>query len=226
MELTIDATLVCNDGFERNGVRCLDSVSPAANSTSIASTSTVAATTTTPAPSPTSTTLIVSSTTTSAQPSITLTPNALAAAGVTGFQGLNTNAILSWFKTNLATDSTNGNSWCGYPYTDAVPGFAPSVGTMLANFDWNYEAAAKAYCGLEAVVMTPDGRNMTMYLADGFDVKWLITPSSLDIVYGSFDKLFGRVTNNKNDVVKQGSWYFTGNRNERYKFKGLGARGL
>lgn len=24
-------------------------------------------------------------------------------------------AILSWFKTNLATDSTNGNSWCGYP---------------------------------------------------------------------------------------------------------------
>ena len=66
-----------------------------------------------------------------------------------------------------------------------MPGFAPSVGTMLANFDWNYEAAAKAYCGLEAVVMTPDGRNMTMYLADGFDVKWLITPTSLDIVYGS-----------------------------------------
>lgn len=52
------------------------------------------------------------------------------------------------------------------------------------------------------------------------------TPSSLDIVYGSFDKLFGRVTDNKNDVVKQGSWYFTGNRNERYKFKGQGARGL
>jgi len=41
-----------------------------------------------------------------------------------------------------------------------------------------------------------------------------------------FYKLFGRTTDNKNDVVKQGSWYFTGNRNERYKFKGLGARGL
>lgn len=97
---------------------------------------------------------------------------------------------------------------------------------MLSNFNWDYEAAAKAYCGLEAVVMTPDGREMTLYIADAFDDAWVLTPSSIDVVIGSFAQLFGRETTNKNDVVKQGSWYLTGNRNERYNFKGLGAVGL
>lgn len=30
-----------------------------------------------------------------------------------------------------------------------------------------------------------------------------------------FSKLFGKVTTNKNDVVKNASWQFTGNRNAR-----------
>ena len=107
-----------------------------------------------------------------------------------------------------------------------MPGFAPSLKTMLSNFNWDYEAAAKAYCGLEAIVTTPDGRTATLYLADAFDDTWVRTPSSIDVVIGSFAQLFGRETTNKNDVVKDGSWYFTGNRNERYKFKGLGAVGL
>jgi hypothetical protein len=33
---------------------------------------------------------------------------------------------------------------------------------MLSNFNWDYEAAAKAYCGLEAIVTTPDGRTATL----------------------------------------------------------------
>ncbi|GAA5896753.1 hypothetical protein JCM8208_007077 [Rhodotorula glutinis] len=170
----------------------------------------------------------VLSTTTSAAPSptVTITPNAMVAAGVTGFQGNNTNAILSWYNTNSAKDSTNGNSWCGYPYTNDVPGVAPSLKTMLNNFGGNYEAAAKAYCGLELVVSTPDGRNKTMYIADAFDDAWVLTPSSLDIIHGSFTDLFGRYTDNKLDVVKRASWQFTGSRNERYRFKGPGARGL
>ncbi|BGP48661.1 hypothetical protein JCM10450v2_004537 [Rhodotorula kratochvilovae] len=159
-------------------------------------------------------------------PTVTLTPNAVDAAGVTGFRGNNTNAIVSWFHTNSGQDSTTGNSWCGYPYTDAVPGFAPSLKTMLADFNGSYSAAATAYCGLEAVVTTPDGRNATLYIADAFDDTWVLTPSSIDVVYGFFPLLFGRQTDNKLDVVKNANWQLTGNRNERYRFKGDGARGL
>ena len=31
--------------------------------------------------------------------------------------------IGSWFYTDA--DGTNGNSWCGYPYNDGMPIFAP-----------------------------------------------------------------------------------------------------
>lgn len=68
---------------------------------------------------------------------------------------------------------------------------------MLSNFDYDYETAARAYCGLEAVITTPDGRTATMYIADAFDDTWVITPSSLDIIRGSFAKLFGSWTDNK-----------------------------
>lgn len=33
--------------------------------------------------------------------------------------------IGSWFQTNAESSSTNGNSWCGYPYSDDQPLFAP-----------------------------------------------------------------------------------------------------
>lgn len=56
---------------------------------------------------------------------------------------------------------------------------------MLSNFNWDYEAAATAYCGLEAVVTTPDGRTATLYIADAFDDTWVRTPSSIDVVYDS-----------------------------------------
>ncbi|TNY23550.1 hypothetical protein DMC30DRAFT_9869 [Rhodotorula diobovata] len=218
------------------GYACLDGYSPTLGRlgqctkipTSSSSTSRSVAVsstrTTTGAPAPSTTT----TTTTSVvpAPSVTLTPNAMAAAGVTGFQGNNTNAIVSWFHTNSGQDSTNGNSWCGYPYSDAVPGFAPSLKTMLTSFGGSYETAAKAYCGLEAIVRTPEGRTATLFIADAFDDTWVRTPSSIDVVYGSFPLLFGRQTDNKLDVVKAASWTLTGRRNERYRFKGEGARGL
>lgn len=97
--------------------------------------------------------------------------NAVSAAGVTSFLGVNT-GIGSWFHTDLASDSTNGNSWCGCPYTDSTPGFAPSVGTMLKNFGGDYSKAGKAFCGLEAKFTAPDGKTSLLYIADGFDDKW------------------------------------------------------
>ena len=90
---------------------------------------------------------------------------------------------------------------------------------MLSNFNWDYEAAAKAYCGLEAIVTTPDGRTATLYLADAFDDTWVRTPASIDVIYDAFSNLFGSQTNNKNDVIQGATWKFTGNRNDKYKFK-------
>lgn len=109
---------------------------------------------------------------------------------------------------------------------DAVPGFAPSLKTMLTNFGGSYETAAKAYCGLEAIVTTPEGRTATLFIADAFDdtcvgfsprrcpppkassslgflgyCRWVRTPSSIDVVYGSFPLLFGRQTDNKLECV-------------------------
>lgn len=96
---------------------------------------------------------------------------------------------------------------------------------MLANFDGDYESAAKAYSGLEAEITTPDGRTVTLYVADAFDDTWVRTPASLDIIHGSFKSLYGSYTNNKNNVVKNASWRFTGRRNERLTFKSTDSLG-
>lgn len=56
---------------------------------------------------------------------------------------------------------------------------------MLSNFNWDYEAAATAYCGLEAVITTPDGLTATLYIADAFDDTWVRTPASIDVMYDS-----------------------------------------
>ncbi|BGP32582.1 hypothetical protein JCM10296v2_004363 [Rhodotorula toruloides] len=181
-------------------------------------------------PSPTTTYYQAPATTTASEtavfPSATFVQDAVKQAGVTGFSGNNSNAILSWFRTNNSADATNGHSWCGSVYRDDVPGFAPSLKTMLANFNGSYEAAATAYCGLEAVITTPAGRNATLYIVDAFDDTWVRTPSSLDVVVGSFPLLFGFNTTNKLDVVQGAEWYLTGRRNARYAFKGPGAVGL
>jgi hypothetical protein len=90
-------------------------------------------------------------------------------SGVKSFLGLNTGAIASWYHTNSAQDSTNGNSWCYYPYRDSTPGFAISLGAMLADAGGDATRAREMYCGLEAVVTTPSGKTLTLYVADAFD---------------------------------------------------------
>ena len=85
-------------------------------------------------------------------------------------------------------DVHSGHSWCGFPYNDQVPGFAPSVGTMLRNFGGSYERAATAYCGLEARFTTPDGKTATLFITDGFDDTWVRTPASVDVVIGSVSR--------------------------------------
>ncbi|KAM0747593.1 hypothetical protein T439DRAFT_383216 [Meredithblackwellia eburnea MCA 4105] len=146
----------------------------------------------------------------------------LSEAGITAFLGTNT-GIASWFRTDNSADSTNGHSWCGSPYDDSEPGFAPDVDTMLANFGNDYEKAATAFCGLEAVFTTPAGRTATLYLVDGFASEWVLTPGSIDVITGSFAELYGSETTNKDDVVQGVTWSFTGNRNEQYKYKGVGS---
>ena len=54
---------------------------------------------------------------------------------------------------------------------------------MLNNFGGDYLKAGPAYCGLEAEFETPDGKKTTLFIADGFDSKWVLTPGSIDIVY-------------------------------------------
>jgi len=68
---------------------------------------------------------------------------------------------------------------------DSVPGFAPSVGTMLSSFNNVYEDAGKAYCGLEARFTAPNGNTELLVIGDGFDDKWVLTPGSVDIIWGS-----------------------------------------
>ncbi|GAA5933603.1 hypothetical protein JCM1841_004497 [Sporobolomyces salmonicolor] len=74
---------------------------------------------------------------------------------------------------------------------------------MLNNFGGSYPKAATAYCRLEAIVTTPQGKKATLYLADAFDDT-------------RFLSIYGKKTTNKDDVVKGAAWHFTGARNERY----------
>ena len=69
------------------------------------------------------------------------------------FQGLQ-NGIGSWFRANNVNDSTNGHSWCGYPYQDSSPVFAPDIllmgnGSSPVYPNPNWATTAKQYCGLE-----------------------------------------------------------------------------
>ncbi|GAA6011917.1 hypothetical protein JCM11491_000102 [Sporobolomyces phaffii] len=221
-----NCSFTCDDGFARAGFNSCVAVGSNSSSTSVTP---APSTSSSPAPTATATTTTTTTTTTtSSTPGpaavATILPNVLASSGVTSFLSVpNSNAIASWYRASSPQDSTNGHSWCYYPYNDDTPGFAISLATMLANFDGDAMAARKAYCGLEAVVTNPaDGTALTLYVADAFDDAWVLTPTSIDVMYNSFSKLFGRVTTNKNDVVKNASWQFTGNRNARYAFNSIG----
>ncbi|BGP53251.1 hypothetical protein JCM8202_002576 [Rhodotorula sphaerocarpa] len=143
-------------------------------------------------------------------------------SGVSAFRGTNTGAIASWFHASSGQDSTNGHSWCYFPYTDSTPGIAISYSHMVNSVGGDVMAARKAYCGLEVEVTTPEGRTATLVVADAFDDTWVRTPTSIDVMYNAFMNLYGSWTNNKNDVIQNVSWKFTGKRNQRYVFNGEG----
>ncbi|GAA6008131.1 hypothetical protein JCM11491_001896 [Sporobolomyces phaffii] len=209
-----------------------DSESDAEDSTPSSSSAAPAQTTTSSAPKQTTTQAPQTTTTTSSAAAASTSKvydsssgsnlSLLSAAGIKSFLGTNTNAIASWYHADSSQDSTNGHSWCYYPYNDDTPGFAIDVSTMINNFGGDAMAARKAYCGLEAIVTTPDGTSLTLYVADGFDPAWVKTPTSIDVMYNSFTKLFGSATSNKNDVITGTKWVFTGNRNEKYAFNSEG----
>ncbi|BGO98371.1 hypothetical protein NBRC10513v2_002766 [Rhodotorula toruloides] len=190
----------CNDGYYRKDNKCWWSGSSSSSSSSGSTSS-----------SSSSTTEFVST-----------NNNVLAASGVTKFTGTNTGAIASWFRTNSAQDSTNGNSWCWFPYNDNTPGIAISLNTMMSDANWDATAARQKYCGLEVVVTTPSGHSETLYVTDAFDDAWVRTPTSIDVVFNAFQKLWGGYTDNKNDVIQNVQWKFTGRRSEQYKYAGAG----
>jgi len=129
---------------------------------------------------------------------------------VTAFPGTQ-EGIGSWFRTHASTDSTNGESWCQTQYKDDWKCFAPSLKAMMGNFGYNYEAAAKAYCGREVKVTNPNnGNSIIGYICDAFDDRWVLSPGSIDLTIGAFTELYGSFDNNKNTVIKGVEWSFTG----------------
>ncbi|GAA5910441.1 hypothetical protein JCM6882_007357 [Rhodosporidiobolus microsporus] len=213
-----DEDWVCDDEEESS------SAAPASTSAAAEKvqewTSSAAPTTTSKWVEPTTTTTITTSKAAAAtKVADTSSANVLAASGITQFLGENTNAILSWYNANSASDSTNGRGWCEFNYNNDMPGFAPSLNTMLKTFNYDSQKAKNAYCGLEAVITTPDGREATMYIVDAFDDTWVRTPSSLDILHGVFSRVYGSWTDSKNDVVQGASWKLTGNRKTEYGYK-------
>ncbi|GAA6005300.1 hypothetical protein JCM10207_002931 [Rhodosporidiobolus poonsookiae] len=188
-------SFLCNKGYVQKGANCVRTSSSSSSS---------------------------KKTTSSVKLASTSSSSALSAAGVKSFLGTNS-GIASWFRTNSAQDSTNGHSWCYFPYNDNVPGFAISLKTMLNDFGGDAFAAREAYCGLEAIVTAPSGKSMTLVVADAFDDAWVRTPGSMDVVYNAFMKLNGYTTNDKNVVLQPVTWKFTGARNSRYKYNGVGS---
>lgn len=150
------------------------------------------------------------------------------ASSVPGFQGTNGPGIGSWFHTDSTEDSTNGHSWCYFPYYDDNPGFAPDLTVMMDGFDTN-ELAGAAYCGLEALVTAPNGNQMLLYILDAFDPAWVKEPGSIDIIYDAFIVLNGASPGTDKDTVMSGvTWELTGNRLVAGTFNngGLGSKRL
>ncbi|KAJ8294364.1 hypothetical protein OF846_002893 [Rhodotorula toruloides] len=185
---------------------CALSPSPSALSPSLSAT--------TPSTPPTTSTPSATAAT-SASTSSSVDQSKLKALGISTFLGNLTGAIASWYHTDSTTDSTNDD--------DSIPGFAPSLKTMLSSFNGDATAAKKGFCGLKATVYSPKtGRLIPMIIADAFDDKWVRTPNSIDVIYGSFAELFGSATDNKDDVVKDVWWMLTGERDDKFTYKGVG----
>jgi len=97
------------------------------------------------------------------------------------------------------------------------------VTAMLSDFGNDISKAGGAYCGLEAKATNPEtGATALIYIVDGFDSKWVKTPQSIDLTLGAFKALYGSTTDNKNVVIKDLQWEFTGNKKAEYSFNAGG----
>ncbi|KAL8718963.1 MAG: hypothetical protein Q9181_008128 [Wetmoreana brouardii] len=129
--------------------------------------------------------------------------------------------IGSWFQTNAASSSTNGHSWCGYPYSDDQPLFAPSLALMggaTSGSAWDQQR--REYCGREAKVTNPaTGASKLLYIGDSFAQPR--SDGAIDIVIGAFIDLYGSDPNgNHNLVMNPVTWQLTGNVNNAYTADG------
>jgi len=142
-----------------------------------------------------------------------------ALSDITAFLGDNTGGIGSWFRTDSSSDSTDGTSWCQLKYQDSWMGTAIPVNEMINSFGGDSLAAMKAYCGLEIEATNPaNGNVVTMYVVDGFDDAWVLTAASMDLTIAAFTALYGSFDDNKDTVVQNMSWRFTGNKNPAYEY--------
>jgi hypothetical protein len=105
---------------------------------------------------------------------------------------------------------------------------------MLGNFGGDTTKAGTAYCGLEAKATDPaTGNSALIYIVDGssfggrlhrlthcagFDPAWVRTAGSIDLTIGAFKALYGSQTDDKNIVIQDLQWEFTGNRKAEYAF--------
>ncbi len=107
-------------------------------------------------------------------------------------------------------------------------GFAPDLHGMTGGRDarWGHNTelwrrTGRLFCGLQAWVYNPATRkNVTMYLMDAFDPKWVRSPDSIDITLAGFAALTnGRWPTDKNVVIRNLRWGFTRKRETRYAFE-------
>lgn len=62
-------------------------------------------------------------------------------------------------------------------------------------------------------------------MGDAFDHKWVLNsgkPASVDIMINAYSVLFGSYATDKNAVIMDLQWAWTGASNPRYKFGGVG----
>lgn len=94
---------------------------------------------------------------------------------------------------------------------------------MLSDFGGSIDKAGSAYCGLEVKATNPEnGNSALIYIVDGFDSKWVRTPGSIDLTLAAFKALYGSTTDDKNVVIKNLKWEFTGNKKAEYSFNAGG----
>ncbi|EJU02910.1 hypothetical protein DACRYDRAFT_50799, partial [Dacryopinax primogenitus] len=115
------------------------------------------------------------------------------------------------FRTDDSSDSTNGRSWCALEYQDNWKGAAIPYAVMNQSYDSDLALEKAMYCGLELEVHNPaNDRVVTVWVVDAFDQSWVHTNASLDLTVSAFQELNGTFNGDKDAVIKNMTWVFTG----------------